>query len=314
MAQHVHQLVLETLVVVPAARGFLDEIGADVAGHDDDGIAEVDGAALAVREAPVVEHLEERVEDVGVRLLDLVEQDHGVRPAADGLGELAALVVANVARGRADQAGHGVLLHVLGHVEAHHRVLVVEEELGKGSRELGLADAGRAHEEERPDRPAGVAEAGAGAAHGVRHQEQRLVLADHALAQAVLDVEELLHLALEEARDGDARPLGHHLGHVLGVHLLLQHLLLRLELAELLVLGHELLLEVRQRAVLQLRGLREVAPAGAALDFGAGLLDLLLGRADLLDGVLLLLPVGLHPRRLLLEVGRLPLDLRQPLL
>ena len=32
-------------------------------------------AALAVGQAPVVEHLQQHVEDVGVRLLDLVEQD-----------------------------------------------------------------------------------------------------------------------------------------------------------------------------------------------------------------------------------------------
>ena len=46
---------------------------------------------------PVVEDLEQHVEDVGVRLLDLVEEDDGVGPAADGLGELPALVVADVA-------------------------------------------------------------------------------------------------------------------------------------------------------------------------------------------------------------------------
>ena len=48
-----------------------------------------------------------------VRLLDLVEQHDRVRPAAHGLGELAALLVADVARRRADQPRDGVLLHVL---------------------------------------------------------------------------------------------------------------------------------------------------------------------------------------------------------
>jgi hypothetical protein len=36
---------------------------------------------------PVVHHLQEDVEDVRVRLLDLVEQQHGVRVLGDGLGE-----------------------------------------------------------------------------------------------------------------------------------------------------------------------------------------------------------------------------------
>ena len=89
----------------------------DVRGHDDDGVLEVDRAALAVGEPAVVEDLEQDVEDVVVRLLDLVEEDDAVGPAAHGLGELAALVVADVAGRRADQPRDGVLLHVLGHVE-----------------------------------------------------------------------------------------------------------------------------------------------------------------------------------------------------
>ena len=39
--------------------------------------------------------------------------------APDGLCELAALIIADVARGGADQARHVVLLHVLAHVEPH---------------------------------------------------------------------------------------------------------------------------------------------------------------------------------------------------
>ena len=70
-----------------------------------------------VGEATLLEDLQQRVEHVGVGLLDLVEQHHRERLAPHGLGELAALFVADVAGGRADQAADGVLLHVLGHVE-----------------------------------------------------------------------------------------------------------------------------------------------------------------------------------------------------
>src|SRR6202042_950409 len=57
-----------------------------VRGHDDHGVLEVDRAALRVGEAPVLKDLQQRVEDVRVGLLDLVEQDHGERLAADLLG------------------------------------------------------------------------------------------------------------------------------------------------------------------------------------------------------------------------------------
>jgi hypothetical protein len=88
-------------------------------------------------------------------------------PAAHGLGQLAALVVADVAGGRTDQPGDRVLLGVLAHVDAHHGALVVEEEVGQRLRQLGLADTGRPEEEERAGRPVGVGDAGAAAAHRV---------------------------------------------------------------------------------------------------------------------------------------------------
>ena len=90
---------------------------------------------MPVGETAVVEHLEQDIEHIGVRLLDLVEQEHRVGTAADRLRELAAFVVADVAGRRSDEARDGVLLHVLAHVDADHRLLVVEEELGERLRE-----------------------------------------------------------------------------------------------------------------------------------------------------------------------------------
>ena len=80
-----------------------DVLAADVRGHDQDGVAEVDRPPLAVGQPAVVEDLEQHVEDVRVRLLDLVEEHDAVGAAAHGLGELAALLVADVAGRRADQ-------------------------------------------------------------------------------------------------------------------------------------------------------------------------------------------------------------------
>ena len=75
--------------------------------------------------------LEHHVEHVRVRLLNLVEQHQRVRPPAHRLRELAALVVAHVAGRRADQLGHGVALHELGHVQADHRLAAVRG-VGRG--------------------------------------------------------------------------------------------------------------------------------------------------------------------------------------
>ena len=111
------------------ARG-LGVLRPQVRGHDDDRVAEVHGVTLAVGQAAVLQHLEQDVPDLRVRLLDFVEQDHLVRPAADRLGQLPALVVADVAGWGADEARHRVLLAELAHVHTHQRVVVVEQELG----------------------------------------------------------------------------------------------------------------------------------------------------------------------------------------
>jgi hypothetical protein len=125
-----------------------DVLRPDVRGHDHDRVAEVHGAALGVRQPAVLQDLEQDVEDVRVGLLDLVEEQHRVGLAAHSFGELAALVVADVSGRRADQTRNGVLLHVLRHVDADHRLLVAEQELGEGAGELGLADARGAEEDE----------------------------------------------------------------------------------------------------------------------------------------------------------------------
>ena len=82
----------------------VDEIlRAEVRGHDDQRVAEIDRAALAVGQAAVVEHLQQHVEHVRMRLLDLVEQHDLIGPPAHRLGQRAAFVVADIARRRADQ-------------------------------------------------------------------------------------------------------------------------------------------------------------------------------------------------------------------
>ena len=223
-AQRLGDSFLHLLVggLVALAGVLRDELAPDVAGHDDDRVLEVDGAALAVGQAAVVEDLEQDVEDVRMGLLDLVEQDDLVRPPPDRLGELAALVVADVAGRRTDESRYRELLHVLAHVDARHRVLVVEEELGEGARELGLPDAGRTQEDERADGTARVLEAGARPTDRIGHGRDGLVLADDALVQAFLHADELRLLALHEPRHRDAGPAGHDARDVVRVDLFLE--------------------------------------------------------------------------------------------
>jgi hypothetical protein len=164
--------------------------GADVTGHNDDRVAEVDAAALGVGDVAVFEDLQQHVEDVGVSLFELVEQDQAVGLAADLLGELATFVVADVTGGGADEAGDVVLFHELGHVDLDHGVAVVEQLLGQDAGELGLTDAGGSQEDEATDGAALVGDAGAGAADGAGDGFDGFVLADDAALEGLFELEQ----------------------------------------------------------------------------------------------------------------------------
>ena len=106
-----HPLVARTLVSRREAHPRLAQVGrAQVGGHDEHGVAEVDRAPLRVGQPALLENLQQRVEDVRVGLLDLVEQHHRERLAAHCLGELAALVVADVPGRCADETAHRELV------------------------------------------------------------------------------------------------------------------------------------------------------------------------------------------------------------
>ena len=120
---------------------FLDDRRADVAGHDDDGVLEIHRAPLPVRQPAVIEHLQQHVEHVGMRLLDLVKQHHRIGPAPHRLAQLAAFLVTDVTRRRADEPRDGVFLHVFAHVYPHHGVLVVEQKFRQRAGSLGFAHA-----------------------------------------------------------------------------------------------------------------------------------------------------------------------------
>ena len=92
--------------------------GARIGRHDQDHVAEIDLLAVVIGQLAVIHDLQQHVEEVGMRLLDLVEQQHAMRMLVDAVGQQPALVEADIAGRRADQPRHRVPLHVFRHVEA----------------------------------------------------------------------------------------------------------------------------------------------------------------------------------------------------
>ena len=135
--------------------------------------------------------------------------------AAHRLGELAALVVADVARRGADQAGDGVPLHELGHVDADQRVLVAEHELGQRPGQLGLATPVGPRKMKEPIGRFGSLSPARARRTALAMVVDGLVLADDPLVQRLLHLQQPLGLLGGDAHHRDAGPHADDLGDVL---------------------------------------------------------------------------------------------------
>ena len=192
-----------------------------VAGHDDDGILEADHPARVVREASILQNLQEDVEHIRVRLFHLVQEHHAVRLAAHCLGKLAAFLISHVARGGAHQAGGGVFLHVLGHIHTDYAVLVPKHGLPQGAAQFRFTHARGPQEDEGANGPLGVLQSRPCPADGPAYGADRLILANHPLMEHLLQMQQAVRLALGHLLHGNTRPAGHNLRDVvLGHHVL----------------------------------------------------------------------------------------------
>ena len=120
-----------------------------IACHDDDSVLEVGCTSLVVGQTPVIEHLQQYVEYVGMSFLNLVEQYHAVGFASHSFGQLSALVVSHISRRCTDESRHSVFLLILRHVYAGHHLFIVKQIFRQCLCQFGLAHAGGSHEYER---------------------------------------------------------------------------------------------------------------------------------------------------------------------
>src|SRR5256885_4328223 len=132
-----------------AMRQLKNSSGAYVAGHHQYGIAEIHSAPFSIGQAAVFENLQQNVENVRIGFLDLIEEDHRVWMPAYLLGQLTTLLIAYIARRRADEPRDTVLFHVFRHVNADHELFVVEKKLRESAGQLGFSDARRPKKNER---------------------------------------------------------------------------------------------------------------------------------------------------------------------
>ena len=107
--QGLHGLVTSLLGRRAAeADGAALPVGARIGRHNDDGVFKIHDAALRIGDAAVIQNLKQNIQYVRVSLFQLVEQNDGIGLAADLFRQLARLVIADIAGGRADELRDGV--------------------------------------------------------------------------------------------------------------------------------------------------------------------------------------------------------------
>ncbi|EAP78060.1 hypothetical protein ISM_07185 [Roseovarius nubinhibens ISM] len=305
----IHHVALGVAGIGPVGQ-LAQRLRPKVRSQDDQRLLEIHGAALTIGQHAIIEHLQQHVEHIRVGLFHLVEQHHLIGSAPHRLGEDTALVIADIARRRADQTGHRMFLHELRHVDAHHGAVVVKEELGHRLGELGLADTGRPEEQERAQRPVLVIEPGARPAHRIGHGLHRLVLADHPTMQVLFHPQKLLALALEHLCRRNPGPAFDHLRDLLGPHRLFDH-----DAIGLGTLGlRQLLFQPRNHAIAELTRLGEITLALGMVELYPRPVELFLEVPRPGELVPLGLPLRGHLARSLLQIRQLFLELLETVL
>ncbi len=75
-----HLLGIPAMVLPGKANGGpADPLGTGIGGHDNDDIAEIGRAAIGIGKRPVIHDLQQQIIDIGMRLLDLIEEQYGMR-------------------------------------------------------------------------------------------------------------------------------------------------------------------------------------------------------------------------------------------
>ena len=167
-------------------RQRLNCLGTQIRRHHQHAVTEVDSAAMAICEPPVVQHLQQYVEYIVVRFFDFVEQDQRVRLPTHGFGEITTFFVTDIPRRGANQPSHRMFFHELRHVDPNHRFGAVKENLSEGLAQFSFTHARRPQEHKGTIRLARIRQACTGPSHRLADRSNRLGLAYNALAQRLL--------------------------------------------------------------------------------------------------------------------------------
>ena len=128
---------------------------------------------------------------------NLVEQNHRIGLASNGLGQPAAFFVTDIARRCADKPGDGMLLHKFTHIDSNHGRWIVKQKICQCLGKLGLAHARRPEKQKCPYRPVRIRKARSAPADRIAKRFNRFFLPDDPLSDCLFHLHQALPLAAQ---------------------------------------------------------------------------------------------------------------------
>ena len=171
-------------------------------------------SAGGIGEGTLLHDLQQQTQHLRVGFLDLIQQHQAVGAAANRLGQLAALIVADIAGRRADEPGHGVLFHIFRHIQPQHGILAAINLRGQSPAQLCFSHAGGTGKQQAGDGSACVPNAGKTPADGLRHSLHRFGLPHDVGREQPLQIQEPFPLPCRQPSHRNARPGRDHQGNV----------------------------------------------------------------------------------------------------
>ena len=141
----------------------------------------------------MIHHLQQHIEDVGMRFLDFVEQQYAMRLLGHRLGQQPSLIEADISGGRAYQPAHRVAFHVLAHVETNQ---VDSHDVGELLGRLRLPHACGTAEQKRANRFVALAQTRSGHLHRRGQNIERLILTENDILEIALQGPQLATIVI----------------------------------------------------------------------------------------------------------------------
>ncbi len=142
-------------------------------------MAEIRRLAVGVRQAAIIEYLEEQVPAVGVGLFEFIQQHHRERLFADAVDQRLHPGFASLA----ENLGGGIHSLELAHVQSQHAIGRAEQELGQCLGQLRLAGPRGPREQKNANWLTRIDKAGLQHGDTVDQGADGLVLSHHALRE-----------------------------------------------------------------------------------------------------------------------------------